>query len=94
MAIPCIVCEEWCPTSPKAVYFAEETVIDRKKNEVKVKRPSIDPELCTGCGACEYACPVTDRAAIYVTSVGESRSTRNQLLLKTRNLSHPLDRSG
>jgi polyferredoxin len=93
MAIPCIVCEEWCPTSPKAIYFAEETAIDRKKNEVKVKRPSIDPEFCTGCGACEYACPVADRAAIYVTSVGESRSTRNQLLLKTRNLSRPPGRT-
>jgi polyferredoxin len=89
MAIPCIVCEEWCPTSPKAVYFTEETVLDREKNEVKVKRPAVDPALCTGCGACEYACPVTDRAAIFVTSVGESRSKRNQMLLKTRPLGQP-----
>jgi hypothetical protein len=32
---------------------------------------------------------VTDRAAIYITSVGESRSKRNQLLLKTRSLNRP-----
>jgi ferredoxin len=35
-----------------------------------------------GCGACEFACPVRDRPAIYVTSVGESRSNTNQLLLR------------
>ncbi len=92
MATPCIVCEEWCPTSPKAIYFAEETAFNRRKEEVKVKRPSVDPELCTGCGACEYACPVTGDAAIYITSVGESRSNRNQLLLRNRKLTPPPNR--
>ena len=82
MATPCIVCEEWCPTSPKAVYFSEETVVNRKGEEVKVKRPYVDASLCTGCGACEFACPVSDRKAIYITSVGESRSPSNQLLLE------------
>ncbi len=82
MATPCIVCEEWCPTSPKAVYLREEIAIDREGNEVTVQRPHIDPSLCTGCGACEYACPVYDRKAIYVTSVGESRSETNQILLE------------
>jgi polyferredoxin len=81
MATTCIVCEEWCPTSPKTVYLIEETVTDSRGNAVKVKRPYIDPTLCTGCGACEYACPVADRAAIYITSVGESRSSHNQFLL-------------
>ncbi|MFH2035908.1 MAG: 4Fe-4S binding protein [Candidatus Zixiibacteriota bacterium] len=82
MATPCIVCEEWCPTSPKAIYFKEEMAINRKGEEVAVKRPFVDPELCTGCGACEYACPVNSRAAIYVDSIGESRSPNNQLLLE------------
>jgi polyferredoxin len=82
MATPCIVCEEWCPTSPKTIYLLETTVRDSRGDEVKVKQPQVDPNLCTGCGACEYACPVSDRPAIYVTSVGESRSTANQLLLK------------
>jgi polyferredoxin len=84
MATPCIVCEEWCPTSPKAVYLREETAIDREGNEISVKRPYVDPAICTGCGACEYACPVADRAAIYVTAVGESRSPENQILLERR----------
>lgn len=82
MAIPCIVCEEWCPTSPKSVYLREETVRNREGKEVVVKRPYIDPALCTGCGACEFACPVSDRAAVYITSVGESRSRENQILLQ------------
>jgi len=43
--------------------------------------PVIDLEACTGCGICENKCPVMDKPAIYVTSVGESRSEQNQLLL-------------
>jgi polyferredoxin len=82
MATSCIVCEEWCPTSPKAIYLQEETAVGREGNEVTVSRPHVDPALCTGCGACEYACPVWDRKAIYITSVGESRSETNQILLE------------
>jgi polyferredoxin len=79
---PCIVCEEWCPTSPKSIYLKEETVTDNKGKQITVKRPYIDPELCTGCGACEFACPVVDKPAVYVTSVGETRSPENQILLQ------------
>jgi polyferredoxin len=82
MATPCIVCEEWCPVSPKAIYLKEEVAIDSGGNEVVVQRPYVDPAACTGCGACEYACPVFDRKAVYVTSVGESRSETNQILLE------------
>jgi len=84
MAKPCIVCEEWCPTSPKAIYLQEETVLDGNGREVTVKKPHINPELCTGCGACENACPVIDQPAVYITSVGETRSTRNQILLERK----------
>jgi ferredoxin len=82
MDTTCIVCEEWCPTSPKAVFFREETVIDRNGQELKLKRPYIEPDLCTGCGACEFACPVIDQPAVIVTAVGESRSPENQILLQ------------
>ncbi len=84
MGRPCIVCEEWCPTSPKAVYLVEETMYDRNGGAVTLKRPYIDPEFCTGCGACEYACPVIDQPAVYVTSIGESRSRENQILLEKK----------
>ncbi|MFZ5981112.1 MAG: 4Fe-4S binding protein [Candidatus Zixiibacteriota bacterium] len=87
MAKPCIVCEEWCPTSPKAIYLEDEIVIDGNGREVAVMKPHINPELCTGCGACEKACPVIDRPAVYITSVGETRSERNQILLERKGIS-------
>lgn len=81
MATPCIVCEEWCPTSPKAIYLRPAEVTGATGNLKQVKQPFVDPQHCVGCGACEYACPVQDSAAIYVTSIGESRSRTNQILL-------------
>lgn len=87
MAITCIVCEEWCPTSPKAIYLKDEEVIDREGNSIKVKLPHVDPDLCTGCGACEFACPVSDKAAVRVTSVGETRSPDNQIILQRKGIS-------
>ena len=82
----CIVCEEWCPTSPKTIFLREETVYDSNGNEKKVKRPYINPDLCTGCGACEFACPVADEAAVRVSSVGETRSRENQILLQRKGI--------
>ncbi len=49
--------------------------------KVVVKQPRIDPHLCIGCGMCEYVCPLADKPGVYVTSIGESRSPNNQLLL-------------
>ena len=82
MGKTCLVCEEWCPTSPKAIYFKVEDTVDREGNPVSIKRPYIDPNLCTGCGACEFACPVIDKPAVYVTNIGESRNPENQILLQ------------
>jgi polyferredoxin len=82
MATECIVCEEWCPTSPKAVYLRPAEVTDAQGAVKTVRQPHVDPRLCTGCGACEYACPVRDRPAVYVTSVGETRSKTNQFILQ------------
>jgi ferredoxin len=82
MATDCIVCEEWCPTSPKAIYFQPAEVQDQAGNVKALKQPYLNPERCVGCGACEYACPVQDRPAVYVTCVGESRSKSNQILLR------------
>jgi len=84
MATDCIVCEEWCPTSPKAIYLRPAEVFDAAGSIKQVKQPYLDPAHCVGCGACEHACPVQDRPAVYVTSVGESRSHTNQILLNRR----------
>jgi formate hydrogenlyase subunit 6/NADH:ubiquinone oxidoreductase subunit I len=84
MATECIVCEEWCPTSPKAIYLRPAEVFDAKGNAKQVQQPYVDPDRCTGCGACEFACPVRGQPAVYVTSVGETRSKTNQILLKPR----------
>ena len=80
-ATPCIVCEEVCPTPKKAIWFEEAKAKDREGKEHVVKQPRVDLELCIGCGICEAKCPVLGQPAIYVTSVGESRSKENQLLL-------------
>ncbi len=81
MATDCIVCEEWCPTSPKAIFLLNADVVDADGRTRSVRRPQVDPVRCIGCGACEYACPVKDRPAVYVTSVGETRSRTNQFIL-------------
>jgi len=78
---PCIVCEEHCPVSPKAIKFQKIEVLHLEGIVKTPLAPIIDLEQCTGCGICENKCPVVDAPAIYVTSVGESRSEKNQMLL-------------
>jgi len=84
LATECIVCEEWCPVSPKAIYVEEAEVIDSSGKPKMLKQPRVDPSRCVGCGACEYACPLQERPAVYVTSIGESRSPSSQILLNRR----------
>lgn len=77
--IPCIVCEEHCPTPDKAIKFRQATVLDDRGLEVAVKQPYIVDELCIGCGICETRCPLPGRSAIYITSAGEHRNPENIL---------------
>ena len=57
----CAACSEHCPT--KAV-----TTIPYGNN---LRLPSLNNDLCIGCGACEYACPVKPDKAIQVTGLRE-----------------------
>ncbi len=55
----CGACAEHCPTG--AV-----TMIPFGEPAVALTIPQIDPDLCVGCGACEFICPVAPHKAIYV----------------------------
>jgi polyferredoxin len=74
-ATDCVVCVEWCPVSPKAIYLADATVVDESGKTRTLKQPHIDLGRCVGCGACEFACPLQDQPRVYVASFGESRSS-------------------
>ena len=144
---PCIVCQENCPVSPKAIYTQEifntirdgavtvknvsgntieiqETIKSSKfasgdyyclieatarfkiaantenaiefaggsklenvsagakiEVQVRLQRPFVDIEKCTGCGVCEHECPVSGSRAIRVSAEGETRSATRRLLL-------------
>ena len=52
----CGACSEHCPT--KAVYMVPF--------EGSLVIPEVNTDICIGCGACEYSCPVTPFKAIYV----------------------------
>lgn len=57
----CIVCEEQCPIPDKAIKL-EETVVGGRR----FLQPVVDKDLCTGCGKCQYACPVRPVRAIVI----------------------------
>ncbi|MEE4603892.1 MAG: 4Fe-4S binding protein [Desulfobacteraceae bacterium] len=78
---PCIVCQEVCPTSPKAVYLKADAVATSDQKSLNVQLPFVDLKRCVGCGICENKCPVRGLPAIRTISAGESRSLSNQILL-------------
>ncbi len=84
MEIPCVVCEEVCPTSPKAIQTKDVEAKDVYGNIVVLNKPFMVPDLCIGCGICETECPIKDDRAVYVTAVGESRSDERRMLLRYR----------
>lgn len=52
----CGACSEHCPTQAVAmVPYKEGLTI-----------PKVDPEICVGCGGCEYVCPTLPYKAIYI----------------------------
>ncbi|MCU0579809.1 MAG: 4Fe-4S binding protein [Desulfobacterota bacterium] len=65
--IPCIVCEEHCPTPDKAIKFREAEVRDQEGQQRLIKQPYVIDRLCIGCGICENKCPLEGKAAVLVT---------------------------
>jgi polyferredoxin/formate hydrogenlyase subunit 6/NADH:ubiquinone oxidoreductase subunit I len=78
---PCIVCQEHCPTSPKAIYLETDVVSAADGKKIEVQLPFVDLKRCIGCGICENKCPVRGLPAIRTISAGETRSLKNQILL-------------
>jgi len=59
MSENCAACDEHCSTKAiKMVPYGDPAL--------NLNIPQIDNDLCIGCGACEYACPVRPSRAIYV----------------------------
>ena len=55
----CGACAEHCPTG----------ALRMEGSHQGVRIPKLTPELCIGCGSCEYACPVRPQRAIVVRPV-------------------------
>jgi ferredoxin len=72
----CGACSEHCPT--KAVHMVPY------QNDVDI--PEMRPEICIGCGACEYACPV-DPKAIYVKAHKEHQKAEKPKTKKVKDAS-------
>jgi ferredoxin len=56
----CTLCVRICPYDAIKLVFSEEDYISI---------PEIDPDKCTGCGACEWVCPVSPKKAITIEAV-------------------------
>ena len=62
----CLVCEEMCPIPDKAIRLEERQVRLPGGEMQAVRLPVVLRELCTGCGLCEYKCPLNGESAIRV----------------------------
>jgi MauM/NapG family ferredoxin protein len=59
----CVICLDACP--------ADYDAIELRRTGTGEFRPYIKERLCTGCGICEYKCPVEGESAIRVVAVKE-----------------------
>lgn len=64
----CIVCEEMCPLSEKAIELEVFLVRTESGETISLQRPKVIRDRCIGCGICEFKCPVTGAAAIEVSA--------------------------
>ena len=63
----CGACDEHCPT--KAIEMKEW------KNIPGLYFPTVHPDICIGCGACEYICPATPKAMTIKPLAVQAQST-------------------
>ncbi len=62
----CIVCEEHCPTSDKAIVLVKTQATHEDGSSYESDRPFVIQDRCIGCGICEFVCPLDGEAAIRV----------------------------
>lgn len=68
--VNCAVCEEVCPVPTKAIHFNTYTDPEASSGQGReIRRPFVREDVCTGCGFCEFACPVRGLAAIVVEGI-------------------------
>ncbi|MFH1423222.1 MAG: 4Fe-4S binding protein [Planctomycetota bacterium] len=65
----CIVCEEMCPIPTKAIKL--ESTGEIGKDGIELKKPYVIADMCNGCGACEFNCPVRPKRAIRIYPMPE-----------------------
>lgn len=60
----CVVCDEVCPFGAIDLY---------REEGISVSVPRVRENTCSGCGYCEYHCPVQNRSAIRINPMGAIR---------------------
>ncbi len=71
----CGACAEHCPTG--AVHMVDW--------EEGLTIPKVEPELCIGCGACEYICPVRPDKAIIVSGNKKQKQAKTATIKQAKN---------
>ncbi len=84
----CIVCEEMCPIPEKAIVLEDKTVVNSAGLLTSVRQPRVIRRLCTGCGICEYKCPLNGESAIQINLHGEGESGGGEQRRGGRGSSH------
>jgi ferredoxin len=69
----CLVCEEHCPLSDKAIKFDVREARGPDGKMRVIKFPYVVEDLCIGCGICENKCPVVGKPGIFLTAARELR---------------------
>jgi ferredoxin len=80
--VECLVCEELCPIPEKAIVFengegAASGTVDGTDpaGQADLKLPLVLEDHCTGCGICQYNCPIQGPAAIVIRPLPQTTTT-------------------
>jgi polyferredoxin len=73
----CLTCMAHCP-------FQAITEAAPSAGDAAASGPVVDKDLCTGCGKCEFVCPMRTVAAIRVQSHGERRTSSGPVVSEAR----------